>query len=622
MTKEELIELKRKLSILSKEENKKRDLYLKKIALGEVEGPVTGYPTIDKPWLKYIDVEKVYEKKNDYTVYEEIYNKSKDFPNRVALEFFGRVITYKELFENINKCANTLLDNGVKEGDFVTICSAGTPEMVYLFYALSKIGAIANFVPPYFDKKNMVDRIKDCNSKHMFVMDTFYDSVKDSIDESGIENVVIMPLLNSSLLRFIKKTPKVKNPNVKYWNKFIGKDKTDRFTYKYKPNKPLALIYSSGSTGDLKAILLSNESFQNSIHSYDACAISMDYRQKFYQIIPPWFSTGLSTSIHLPLSKGATVFMDPRIDKKTFVNNIVKRHINATVATATMYDGFVENPPGKRVDLSGFTNAFEGGEPFKEARKRKIEKVLENHGCRESIKIGYGQCESGSGITTQTDDFYCSDESIGIPIPGVTVGIFDSNFNELPYNEKGQILALTKCAMIEYYKNPKATSEYFHTDEFGQRWSCTGDLGCIDEDGMVYIYGRQSDFSTINGKKIYNFDVEKTIIDDEDINNCAVVSQSFGKEEENLAVHLVLSKDFLQKSIDNPQMIEDKFIGIQNKLYEKFGEIEYVPKYFKVRDSIPTAKSSKRDNKALKMDIDNFTYVEFDDNKKIFKKNK
>lgn len=592
MEKKELEELYEKLSKISKGEMKERDEYLQSLVNGKAQGPLVGYASVDKPWLKYTDIDTMYKEREKRTVYQEIYEVNKNNLNHLAIEYFGAKINYDKVLKNIDKVANALVAKGVKKGDFVTICSTGTPELVYLFYAISKIGAIANFIPPYFSVENIAARINDCNSKYMFVVDKCYDLIKDAIPKTNIEETIVMPFFNSSPLRFVKRTKKIKG--LTYWNDFVN----SKINYvvepvPYEPNMPLTLIYSSGSTGDAKSILLTNDSFQESVHAYDACGISMDGKQKYYQLIPPWVSTGLSTSIHLPLSKGASIFMDPRFDKKVFVNNIIKHKINATVATATMYDGFVENKIKKNVDLSFFNNAFEGGEPLKKERKEGIEKVFHEHGSKNDLKIGYGQCESGSGITTQTDDFYRSDESVGIPIPGVTIKIVDENFNELPYGEKGQIVAKTNCAMKEYYNNPKATSEYFHYDKYGNRWSCTGDLGSIDEEGMVSVYGRQSDYTMVNGEKVYNFDVEKVVLSYPLVSSCAVVQSNDGE----MTVHIVL-KD--SENADYSKIIKD----IQDLLYETYNNINYVPRRYKFRETIPTSKTSKRDNFKLKAELD------------------
>ena len=191
MKKEDLIKYKEKLSKLSEEEQKLRDLYLKNLASGKIQGPEVGYPEIDQPWVKYFIgmYEEPIAKK---TVYQEVHDNNIDQPKTVALEFFGSKITFSELDKNIEKCAKSFEELGVKEGDFVTIISAGIPETVYAFYALSKLGAVANMMAYYFDDEGLVERINDCKSDIAIVMDKFYPAVKNSLNKSRIEKTIIV----------------------------------------------------------------------------------------------------------------------------------------------------------------------------------------------------------------------------------------------------------------------------------------------------------------------------------------------------------------------------------------------------------------------------------------------
>ena len=174
-----------------------------------------------------------------------------------------------------------------------------------------------------------------------------------------------------------------------------------------------------------------------------------------------------------------------------------------------MYEGFLDEKLVKNKDLSFFNYPFEGGEPLSDEVATKIETVFKQHGSTAPLRVAYGQCECGAAITTQTQMSESTRCSVGIPLPGVTIGIFDDDFNELPYYERGQILANTPCSMLGYYKNEKATEEYFHIDKNGTKWNCTGDIGYIDEKGNLFVQGRASDYSMINEEKIYNFDIEQ-----------------------------------------------------------------------------------------------------------------
>lgn len=572
----------------------------------------SGYPTIDKPWYVNYNKNELEKEIQKKTVFQEVYDNNIKFQNDLALEFFGSKINYSTFFKNIEMTAKAFKEYGIKKGDFVTICAAGIPETVYSFYALSKIGAVANMIAPHFEKKDLIARISDCESDTLIIMDEFYPELKEAIKGSRIKNIIILPTLNSSMLRFITKTYRIDSfSNELYWNQFIkdGRKQKETETISYEKDLPLTMVYSSGTTGASKGILLSNDSFQNSIQSYPASGVDISRGQKFYQIIPPWYSTGLSTSIHLPLSYGTSVFMDPRFERDIFVRNIIKAKPNYCVAPTSMYEGFLDEKLVGNKNLSFFNYPFEGGEPLSNEVASKIEKVFKEHGSNAQLRVAYGQCECGAAITTQTQKAENTRGSVGIPLPGVTIGIFDEQFNELKYYERGQILANTPCSMIGYYKNEEATKEYFHIDKNGIKWNCTGDIGYIDEKGNLFVQGRATDYSIIDNEKIYNFDIENILMELDEIKMCDVLEFDNNGTKE-LAAHIIFT-DKVQKEIEeNPEYLEEKLFEIKQYIYERTNNEKMVPHRFKIRKSFPYAKSGKRDVSKIKEEKDGFILIE------------
>lgn len=564
----------------------------------------TGYPHIDTPWIQYYPkVETRLEERK--TVYQEVHDNNLDQPETVALEFFKSNISFKKLDESIDKTAKSLEEYGVKKGSFVTIVSAGIPETVYAFYGLSKIGAIANLMAPYFDEEGMIERISDCESDLLLVMDKFYFQIENAIQRSRIKNIVVIPTLNSSILGLLQRNLKLQRSNELSWNRFIkdGKARQDVKPLAYETNLPLAMVYSSGTTGANKGILLSNDSFQNSIHAYEKSGVEVGRGFKFYQIIPPWYSTGLNTSIHLPLANGSTVFMDPRFEREIFIKNIIKVKPNYTLGPTSMYEGFLDEKLLRGKDLSYLKYPFEGGEPLRKEVSDAIEQVFRSHNSSAKMLVGYGQCECGATITTETLKTNHVDGTVGIPLPGINLAIVDEELNFLTYHQRGQILADTPCGMLEYFKNPKATSEYFYTDSNGTKWYCTGDIGYIDEDGKLFIEGRASDYSIIQDKKVYNFDVENAIMNDKNVKLCDVIMNNG-----LLTAHIVFKDEFKQDM--NDASIEEELKAIQQMIYEEFEDEALVPYSFKIRDSFPYAKSGKRDVLSMLKETDGFIIID------------
>ena len=617
MTKEELIEYKQKLSKLTMEEQKLRDLYLRKVQLGEVDGPITGYPSIDKPWVKYFTKDELDKINIKRTVYQELLNNNYPYKDSVAIEFFGTKITFEELFQNTYKVVKSLQEYHVKKGDYVSFCIAGIPELVSSFYACAYLGVKGNYMTPNMYMDDMAANINESESKIFFVMDKFYDQIKEGIDKSNVKDIVIIRTLNSSKLKYITKKIKPTRKNEIMWDDYIkdGKYQKLGFPINYEKDLPLAVVYSSGTTGRYKGIVLTNDSFQNSVHSYKASGVDVSRGQKFYQIIPPWVSTGLSTSIHLPLTYGASIYMDPRFERDIFVKNIIKHKLNYTVATTSMYEGFLDKKLVGNSDLSFLNYPFEGGEPLKKEVSDKIEQVFKEHGSNAKLLVGYGQCECGATITTETTMTKHQDGNVGIPLPYVNINIVDDEYNSLKYNTRGRILVDTPMGMLEYFNNEKLTNEYFYIDEVGQKWSNTGDIGYMDEDGNLFVEGRSADFSIVNNKKVYNFDIESAVLQDKNVKLCDVLMNN-----SLLTVHIVFSDEFKQTLSED--IISEELKHIQELIYNKMKDVELVPYSFKIREEFPSAKSGKRDIKKMKEETDGFIYIDkYEENvKKLLKK--
>lgn len=611
MKSEDYSKYKSKIESLSEEEHNLRDYYLQDLASGKILGPQVGYPSIDRPWLSNVNIDKLHEIKNDKTIYQDILEQNKDYLDDICIEFFGAKIKYRTLFEKIDNTAKAFVKMGVKPGDYVTICCAGTPELIYSVYALSKIGAVANLMAPYFEKNQMIDRITDCKSNILVVMDKFYNDIKDAIDASIIEKIIVTPTLNSSPLHILPNKDKVECDNVDIinWNYFLDSstNEKDVEVFPYEENYPLCLVYSSGTTGASKAILLTNDSFQYSVLSYNANKFDINRGQKMYQIIPPWYSTGLNTSIHLALHSGVTVFQDPRFERDVFVKNVIKHKINYAVAPTSMYEGFLDKKNTLFKKLKCFENPFEGGEPLPYEVKQLIETVWKKMGCNSKLTAGYGQCECGATVTSPSQHFNHHDGSVALPIPGVNLAIFDDDNHELGFNQRGNLYVETPCGMREYLNNKKATDEYFYYDEYGHRWNKTGDIGYIETNGDLFLLGRASDYVNVRNKKIYGFDVEKPIMVLDEIDNCDCLSYNH-EGEEKLALHIIFNPEYL-KTHDMEDCIK-YFQDIQRLIYEEYNDLDAVPEYFKVRKEFPYKPSGKRDIEKLKAEQDSFIYVD------------
>lgn len=621
MKKEFLEEYKEKLSKLSKEEQKLREKYLRGLALGEIQGPTSWYPSIDKPQLAVYKEEEYFSERPKETITQALFRNNADNLDTVALEYFGSKITYGKFFENIINLTKALSNYGVKKGDYVSICLAGIPEAMTSIYSNGYLGSAGIYLAPYLDTDTMISDIKKDNSKILFIMDMFYEQGKEKFDkvieEANIEHVIIVPTLNSSKLGLLQKKKKYDNPKFETYNEFIkkGKDTPLPKMVEYKENMPAAVVYSSGTTGVLKGVLLSHDSFNNSAFSYKSFGFNLDKGQKVYQAIPVWSSTGLIADGATALYYGCTLYENPQFDPAVYSKNLGKHRINWGVATTELFNGLINLSKRKFVktfvklglyDYSKLDNIYIGGTFSTPKDKKRLVEVLKQLGCNSRVNSSYGTCENGSIVTAELNNRDYPDYSVGMPIPGATVMAVDKDYNELQYGQRGELAVKTDCGMLDYYNRPDLHNVFFKEKGTNAIYKHTGDIGYVLPNGVVIYEGRANDISVINNNEIYNFDIKRVMLDDDDVFDCEV----FSKNDNELYANIIF--------YDNDKIdIDNKLTELQEKVLEKFNDTNYIPHNFKIRDSFPMASSTKRDYKKIKEENEGYIRKDFEAETKL-----
>ena len=489
---------------------------------------------------------------------------------------------------------------------------ASVPESVYIVLACSRIGAIANFINPLFEKDQMRDRINDTSSEWVIILDAMYDYIKDVLPETCIKRVVIVPSTNSipvvaskilyfkSNARRILKEKHRDGQEYLSWKEFtlLGKEYKGNIDVTYEKDTPTVMVYSSGSTGASKGILLTNDGINAFVSAYKATGYAdMAYKREltFLQMIPVWFSTGIIYSILMPLANGFTVILEPKFSKESFANDLQKYKPEMTLTATSLWLYIVNS--NLEIDLSNMNYPVSGGEKILPLDEKRINEYLKNHGCKKKFYKGYGMCELGSEISGTTDVAVYTDKpgGCGYPMLNVVVAAFNIDTDEeLKYGEHGEIRVCSPARMKGYYKNEEATNEFFKTDSQGMVWGCTGDIGYIDEDGEVFILGRATDSCMISGKTVYMFDIEEEFFKNEGINQCKVVYTKINGEMV-LVSHIV----FREGDMDEKAVMSRMEKSLRDCLPDYM-----IPKYYKIRKSMPVHNNGKRDIEALKNDKD------------------
>ena len=529
----DLAEYKKKVANLSVNEEKLRDLYLRDLALGKVQGPPTGYASLDKPWLKFYTEEQITADLPENTIYEYMFKKNNDHLDDLALIYFGKKITFRTLKREINKCARSLREKGIKEDDIVTLCMPNTPEAVIMFYALNKIGAVANMVHPLSSENEIKNFINEVDSKMVITIDSTLSKVASIADETNLKDVIVVSPSDSMkfpLKQLYNLKNKVKlNDDKRYsrWNDFIalGNLKEDVEAVPYKKDKVAVILHTGGTTGKPKGVELTNDNFNCMVEQFFLNADNFERGDRMLTVMPVFHGFGLCSSLHLPLSQGVAAILIPKIEIQSIDKLLNKYKPNHILGVPTLFKGMmsvinkkIESGKLKDIDLSYIKYAVSGGDAVLPNVETEINRFFARHGSKAKLAKGYGLSEAVAGVTFAYDN-YNNAESVGIPMAQTSMKVVvPGTDEEVRIGETGEICIKGSTIMKGYYKNEEETADALQDD-----WLHTGDMGYFNEDGILYFSQRKGDMIISSGVNVYPKEVESVIETNPAVAACAVI---------------------------------------------------------------------------------------------------
>lgn len=604
MKKEDLIAYKKQLAELSDKEKKLRDLELRKYARGELFGPPVGYASIDKPWLMHFDEEGILREIPTCSAYEYLYQSNKDYLNQHALNYYDKEITYKELFELIDKAATAFLESGIKKGDVVSVVDMINPELVITLYALNKIGAVINLIDVRYSGDKLVKCVNEVDSKMLIVMDNFLENVDQVSEELNVDQIVSVSPYNSipSVKRIIataadrknqkKYTSIKKRLNIREWNNFMNVDHIINIpsTDEDKSQEVAAYVHTGGTTGVSKIVKLSNQNFNAMPIQFEAFN-TYKRNDTFLDDIVPFVAYGVLGALHLPLCLGLKNILAPLITPEEFTKFMIKYKPNNTLSIPTYWDDFFENEKVKKMDWSGIKHPGSGGDATSPDKERKMNEFFASHNSEAVIELGYGMTEVGSAATACVGKVN-KEVSVGIPLVNNNLKIVDPETGEeLLIGEVGEVCLAAPTMMLGYLNNEEEENKVIKMGEDNIRWIHSGDLGYIDKEGFLYIVGRIKRMIIRGGFKLYPSEIENTIQKNDLISQCCVVaipSEEFGTEP----VAYVVLKDNVACSEEE---IKEQLLKLCNE-----GLPEYsIPADIVIVDKMPLTSVGKIDYKKL-----------------------
>lgn len=556
-------------------------------------------PSVEKPWMKLFEgMELPKEEDINRTLNSFLWKNNEGGMDDVAIEYFGRLISFGEMKENVWQLARAMKKNGVKKGDIVTICAVMLPEIIYMFYALELLGATPNMVDPRTSTEGIHDYIEEAKSKICVTLSVAYPKIKKSVLDTEVEKVVVVSPADSLtgikkvLYKAGNKDKNVYENNVVMWKPFFetGRGMKDEFDYEdFDPNHPALIVHTGGTTGNPKGVMLGAVALNALAAQY--ALYGYKRKQKFLNVMPPFIAYGYACGVHLPLSRGVRTILIPAFEPKDFGNLLTKHKANHIAGVPLHYQTLARDPGMKGKDLSFLMSPGVGGDAITTGAEIEVNEFFKAHGCKSPLMKGYGMTELASTTTTCTPD-HSKLGSVGFPLALMTVGIFDvETGKELTYGEEGEICATGPNLMLGYYEKEFETRQVLKKHEDGKLWMHTGDVGIIDEDGYVFIRSRVKRLIIRHdGFKLFPSNIENVISNHPGVKTCSAVGvddpehiqgrlpavfivcdKESGKSEDEIIAEV---REICQKELaEYSQPLY--FVGVEELPYTGIGKVDY-----------------------------------------------
>ena len=478
--------------------------------------------TAKTPWKDHLGEVPFHLDYFEGSMFEAVAAIAEKYPNNVAFDFMGRSTTYKTLVKEIEQCAKALKTIGVREGDRVTIAMPNCPQAIQMFYAVNLVGGICNMIHPLSAEKEIEFYLNASESVTAITLDQFYNKFENIRHNTKVVNIIIAsikdelskPVKAGYMLtegRKVKKIPD--DAPVIRWKDFLHLSCHCFYNYKVerKGDDPAVILYSGGTTGTTKGILLSNKNFNALGQQVIAANPMFRVGDKMLAAMPLFHGFGLGVCVHTMLSQGGRCILILRFTAETYAKQIVKYKCNFIAGVPTLYEALLRLPSMENADLSSLKGVFSGGDSLSIELKKKFDKFLYDHNAKIQIREGFGttECVTASCLTPP---HMAKEGSIGLPFPDTYYKIVEPGTDkEVPYGTEGEILIAGPTVMMEYVGHPEETAQTLRKHDDGLTWIYTGDLGTMDNEGFIYFRGRAKRMIITSGYNVYPGQLENII---------------------------------------------------------------------------------------------------------------
>jgi long-chain acyl-CoA synthetase len=484
-----------------------------------------------KSWLKFyehvpqtIDYPRV-------TMYEAVRQSANRCLDSIAYDFLDYTSTYRQFINEIDKCADALASIGLKKGERITISMPTSPQGIICFYAANKLGAVSSMIHPLSTTNEIEFYLNVAKSRFVLTLDAFYSKFKDLKKTTPLETLILAripdylrPLkrigFNLTKGRKITKVPQ--DSMVKWWADLMSG------SYPHAPQAPMdtdelaVILYSGGTTGVPKGIMLSNMNFISEGMQVSEWGKLSD-ADSILAILPIFHGFGLGVCVNACFMGGGKSILVPQFTPETVAQIISSKKPSFVIGVPTLFDALSRHPKMHKTNLSCLRATFSGADSLPRAVKERFEEMVKKQGGNVQLLEGYGLTEAVTAIMAMPIGHY-REGSIGLPFPDMLAKIVRlDTTEEVPCGEEGEICISGPAVMMGYLDQPEETAETLKRHSDGKIWLHTGDIGTMDEDGFFYFKLRQKRMIKSSGMNVYPAQVEDILYRHPEVREACII---------------------------------------------------------------------------------------------------
>jgi long-chain acyl-CoA synthetase len=499
-----------------------------------------------RPWFKHYDPEVplhlTYPHIPLYCLLDETAAKN---PGSPCTNFFSRRLTYQQIKELSDRFAASIGSLGIRKGDRVVLLLPNSPQFLIAYYGLLKAGAVIVPLNPLSAERELEFYLTDSGGETVITIPLFLNKLAPLRGKTPLKHIIYSRLADFlpfplNLAQGFREHRLIRSLGGGAFVDFKALLKQapspDWHPEAVQPEEMAVLIYSGGTTGIAKGIMLSHFNLVANAQQIIAWGHLTD-EQGVLAVLPLFHGFGMGVTMNAAVLAGGEIFLVPRFKAKQIAKAIHKYKPSFFIGVPTMFVQLSNLPNIHRYDFSSLRGIFVGAAPLTHAIKKGFEASLKATGKTGGRMVeGYGLTESVTAIMANPYHGMHKVGSIGLPFPDVDVKIvsLDDGYDLAP-GKLGEIVLRSPTVMLGYYKNAEETQK---TIVGG--WLYTGDIGYVDEDGYFYITDRKKDLIIVGGFNVFPREIDELIYQHPKVKEGISVGIPDPRKGEHIKVYIVL----------------------------------------------------------------------------------